>query len=103
MNADEIRSKLVDLYKKVEPHAKEMATYSQEAAALTEEYHKERLTETFPEALFFELTPVVSLNARETPTSLDKKLIELTGSGAKIPLIIHDRFNHQYHIYAGKA
>lgn len=102
LEADAIRSKLVDLYKDVEPHAKRMADYSEKAAALVEEYHVKRLLESFPSAEHVELTPVVSLNARQTPASLDKVLADLKKAEVKVVKVIHDRYNHQFHIFAGR-
>lgn len=95
--ADALRSRLVELFENSKTILASFYQYSQTAAALAEEYHEARLRETYPGVVFEELTLACSLDARETPATLDKKLAEL--SGVTIKKVVYDRVKATYHLY----
>lgn len=97
MNADEIRAKMVAAFEAAKPTLTAFHTYSQTAAALAEEYHAAQFKETYPAVDLKELTLACSLDARETPATLDKKLAELRGITVK--LVIFDRVHHTYYLF----
>lgn len=98
MNADAIRSKITETFELFKPQLAGYAEYAQRITALSEEYHKVRLAETFckPEEMIF----VCTLNAAETPKSLDQKIAQLSQAGTKIKRIIYDRKDRTYHLYS---
>jgi hypothetical protein len=98
MNADEIRSKITETFEQFKPQLDGYHEYAQRITALSEEYHKVRLAETFclPEEMIF----VCTLNAAETPKSLDQKLAQLNQAGTKIKRIIYDRKERSYYLFA---
>lgn len=95
--ADALRSRLVELFENSKITLASFYQYSQTAAALAEEYHAARLAEKYPGVGFAEYTLATSLDARETPTTLDKKLAELTG--VTVRMIIYDRVQARYYLY----
>lgn len=95
--ADALRSRLVELFENSKITLNAFYQYSQTAAAIAEEYHKARLTEVYPGVKFEELTLAVSLDARETPATLDKKLAEL--HDVAIKKIVYDRVRSTYYLY----
>ncbi len=97
MNADEIRSKLIETYNQFKPSLNAYYDYAQRTTALSEEYHAARLTETF------KLTPteevlVATLDARETPKSLDNFLASFRPD-KPVKRIVFDRVNGKYHLF----
>lgn len=97
ISADSLRSRLVELFHNSQPTLAAFYQYSQTAAALAEEYHEARLRENYPGVVFEELTLAATLDARETPATLDKKLAELQGVG--IRKVVYDRVKTSYYLY----
>lgn len=95
--ADELRSRLLDLYEQQKPAIMAFYQYSASAAALSEEYHAARFIERFPAAAREELTLACTLDSRETPASLDKKLAEL--AGVTVKKIVYDRARATYYLF----
>lgn len=95
--ADMLRARLVELFNNSKVTVAAFYQYSQTAAALSEEYHKARLTEVYPGLVFEELTLAAALDARETPATLDKKIAEL--AGVKIKKIVYDVVHSTYNLY----
>ena len=98
LTADDIRGKIVELFDKCKPQLSAYHDYAQQATALAEEYHAARFAELFPGVPFEELTLVVSLNARETPKSLDNKLAQIAEISLK--RIVFDRVKSTYLLFA---
>ena len=96
MTADEIRSRLVRLYEEGKPVLKQYAVYAQSAMALAEEYHLARLSAICQPS---EETLVLTLDARETPASLDRQLADIPGD-VTVKRIIYDRANHKFHLFS---
>jgi hypothetical protein len=86
----------VSLYDEFKPHLASYAEYAERASALSLEYHNKRIGEMFNPPIE-EGTLATTLDARETPKSLDVKLEQL----AELPIkrIIFDRVKHQYHLF----
>lgn len=95
--SDHLRSRIIELFNNSRVTIAAFYQYSESAAALSEEYHKERMSEVFKDATHEELTLAVTLDARETPAMLDKKLAEL--SEVKIKKVIYDRVHSTYNLY----
>lgn len=95
MNADELRAKIIETYDKFKPSLEAYYDYAQRTAALSEEYHAARLSEVCKVPIEQE-TLLASLDARETPKSLDVFLATTTG---QVKRIIFDRANSKYHIF----
>lgn len=99
MNADEIRSKLVENFNAAKPTLDAYYEYAKTAGALAEEYHNARLTETFTGVKIQEAVLVMTCDARETPASLDKKLIQLKDNGIIVKHILFDRPKSTYYLF----
>ncbi len=97
MNADEIRSKILETYNQFKPSLDAYYDYAQRTAALAEQYHAARLTEKFGMSATEE-TLVATLDARETPKSLDK-FLACFNSDKPVKRISYDRVNGKYHIW----
>lgn len=97
VTADELRSRIVRLFEESRATLAAFYQYSQSAAALAEEYHAARFKEKFPASVSKELTLACTMDARETPASLDKKLSEL--NGVVIKQIIFDRARTTYYLF----
>lgn len=95
--SDALRSRIVELFNNSRVTIAAFYQYSESAAALSEEYHKERMSEVFPAAVHEELTLATTLDARETPALLDKKLAEL--SEVKVKKVVYDRVKSTYYLY----
>lgn len=97
MSADELRSKIVETYKQFEPSLKAYYDYAQRTAALSEEYHAARLVEALNVTPTDEIL-VATLDARETPRSLDNFLASFR-SEKPVKRIVFDRVNGKYHLF----
>lgn len=97
MNADDVRRKLVANFEAAKPILDGFYEYAKVAGALAQEYHEARIHEAFQGVDFRTLTLVASLDARETPVSLDKKLMEL--GQAPIKLVIFDQTKFTYYLF----
>jgi len=97
MNSDEIRHKLVENFEAASPVLNSYYEYAQRAAALSEEYHAARLSEAFQVGVE-PMILVAELDARETPKSLDKRMMEL--GQAPIKKIIFDQSKFRYYLFA---
>lgn len=89
-SADELRHLLVENFKNAQPTLQAYYEYAKRASALATQYHIASLKARFPAAQFNERTLVCVLDSRETPQSLDRKLIELADAGLLIKEIVHD-------------
>lgn len=96
LNADELRSKMVELFTQFKPTLQQYYDYAQRAAALGEEYHMRRLEELGPPVEAGTL--VATLDARATPKSLDHELGKFPPGS--IRRIVHDRMNARYYLFA---
>lgn len=95
-SADEIRSKILEQFEGFKPHLTAYHDYAERMAALSIEYHSARLSEFAPPVE--EGVLIASLDARETPKSLDAKLAQL--SGVSIKRAIFDRTKATYYLFA---
>jgi len=96
--SDGLRSKIMDQFKIFEPHVTAYHDYAERVGALSIEYHAARLSEIFPHAPQDDMVLVCSLDARETPKSLDAKLAQLTG--VQVKRVLFDRTKATYHLFA---
>jgi hypothetical protein len=96
-NSDDIRHKLMEQFEQFKPHLTGYHEYATRAAALAQEYHAARFKEVFPQIPMEELTLITTLDARETPKSLDTKLAQLTGIIPK--RIIFDPTKFTYYLF----
>ena len=97
--SDEIRSKITELFEQFQPQLQGYHNYARQVVALSEEFHKSALTETFG-GIVEELTLVCTLNSAETPKSLDQTLAKLTEQKVKLKKIIYDRVSRNYYLYS---
>lgn len=97
MNADELRTKILETYTQFKPHLDAYYDYAQRTAALSEAYHAARLSEAL-NITATEETLVATLDARETPKSLDNFLASFR-SEKPVKRIIFDRINGKYHLF----
>lgn len=98
-NSDDLRHQIMNQYNGFANEIRAFAEYSARVAALSLEYHKAKLTESFPAAPMHELTLALTLDTRETPKSLDTKLAQFAAAGVTARLMIHDQANHSIHIF----
>ena len=98
MSADEIRQKVVATYNEFKPHLDAYYDYAQRVAALSETYHAARFLEAFPNVQPTEKTLVATLDARETPKSLDNFLASFR-SDKPVREIVFDRANGKYYVF----
>lgn len=96
--SDEIRSQITGLFSKFKDSLSVYSDYAQQVGALGLEYHSARFTELG--VPLQELTLIKTLDARETPASLDTVLAHLQQAGKQIKLVVFDRANCSYSIYA---
>jgi hypothetical protein len=97
--ADELRSALVAQFEKFKPSLEQYHEYAQRCMALAQEYHAVRLEDAFPEAKIEELTLVATLDARETPKSLDTKLAQFASENITVRRMIFDRVKSAYLLF----
>ena len=98
--ADDIRSKILETFKQFQPSAQAYHDYAERVAALSVEYHNARLSEVLSLPME-EGTLVTTLNAAETPKSLDMKLAQIQAlPGTPIKRVIFDRTKGQYFLFA---
>lgn len=95
--SDETRSKITGLFEKFKDSLTAYHDYAQQVTSLSEVYHEQRFKEIFGSEVE-ELTLLATLNAYETPKSLDEFLAKL-GQCPQVKRIIHDRKAHTYQIY----
>jgi hypothetical protein len=99
LTADEARAKIVELCERTAPLRLQYLEQARVVQALSLHYHKERLKEAFPGAVFEERPLIVELDARETPKSLDVKLEQLKQNGATPKHIIFDYQTYKYFVF----
>jgi hypothetical protein len=100
LTADEIRNKIVETFKRFEPHAQAYHDYAEQVAALSVAYHDQRLSEVL-DIPMEEGVLVTTLNAAETPKSLDTKLAQIkTLPGTTIKRVLFDRTKGCYYLFA---
>jgi hypothetical protein len=92
--ADEIRSLIVKTFEDFKPSLQAYHEYGHRMMALSLEYHNNRLGALKP---IEELTLAVTLDARETPQTLDNKLTQLKNLAIK--RIIFDRVHHTFYLF----
>jgi len=98
--SDGLRSKLLEQFEQAKPHLDAYHDYAERCMALSLEYHGARLKETLPGAPIEELTLAATLDARETPKSLDTKLAQIIASQVTIKRVIFDRVKSTYLLFA---
>lgn len=98
MNADELRAKIVETYNEFKPSLEKYYDYAQRTAALCEQYHSARLTEAFSVPIE-EGVLIATLDARETPKSLDNFLAAVGTTEKPVRRICFDRVNAKYYIF----
>lgn len=96
-SADQLRRKLVELFEQFRPELERYYDYAARAAALSEEYHRERLRDAFPDATLTDAVLLCSLDARETPASLDRELAKL--GDAKPTKVVFDRAAARFYLF----
>ena len=98
--ADSIRSRILETFKQFQPSAQAYHDYAERVAALSVEYHNARLSEVLN--IPMEEGPLVTtLNAAETPKSLDTKLAQIAAlPGVTIKRVLFDRTKGQYFLFA---
>ena len=96
LSADQIRTTLVEQFNKFRPALEQYHEYALRAAALAQEYHAARFKEVFSQPVEA-MTLVATLDARETPASLDNKIAHLKDLPVK--LILFDRANAIYYLF----
>lgn len=94
--AEQLRTELVKLFKESNSVLNAFYDYSQKAAALAEEYHAAQFREKYAVPVE-EITLACTLDARETPATLDKKLLEL--QAVPIRKILFDRARSTYYLF----
>lgn len=95
LTADELRSKIVALFEEFKPNLQGYYEYAQRAAALNEEYHQRRLESVGPPIETGTLA--LTLDARETPATLDNKLAQIPQG--TIRRVVFDRANSRYYLF----
>lgn len=99
MNADEIRHRILEQFNTFAPHLNAYQEYATRIAALSVQYHNSRLTEVFGLPIQEEIL-LATLDARETPKTLDAKLAQIAQvPDTKIKRIVFDRVKATYYLY----
>lgn len=96
-HADVLRSKVVETYQQFKPSLDAYYDYASRIAALSEAYHAARLAEVFGLTATEEVL-VASLDARETPKSLDNFLASFRPD-KPVKRIVFDRVSGKYHLF----
>jgi hypothetical protein len=100
LTADEIRTKIVETFNQFAPHAQAYHDYAERVAALSIQYHNTRLSEVLGLPME-EGVLVTTLNAAETPKSLDTKLAQIKAlPGTTIKRVLFDRTKGCYYLFA---
>jgi hypothetical protein len=100
LTADEIRNKIVETFNQFAPHAQAYHNYAEQVAALSVAYHDRRLSEVLSIPME-EGVLVTTLNAAETPKSLDTKLAQIKAlPGTTIKRVLFDRTKGCYYLFA---
>lgn len=94
LSADELRAKLVDIFKRFKPALDQYYDYARQVTALSEEYHRARLSAAGP---IQERVLLAKLDSRETPATLDRVLAEV--DPASLGLVVYDRKNAAYYLF----
>ena len=98
--SDDIRGKILETFKQFQPSAQAYHDYAERVAALSVEYHNARLSEVLNIPLEVG-TLVTTLNAAETPKSLDTKLAQIKAlPGTTIKRVLFDRTKSCYYLFA---
>lgn len=97
LSSDEIRSRLIGTFEQFKATLDQYYDYAQRAAALAEEYHDARLVEVFGVPIE-EAVLVATLDARETPKSLDNFIAGFK-SDRPVRRILFDRAASKYYVY----
>lgn len=96
--ADSLRSQLLTMFQEARPILQKYGEYAQKAGALGLEYHLARFKEQLTSATVQELTLVATLEAHETPATLDRILSQIPAT-VTIRSIIFDRVNAKFHLF----
>lgn len=99
MNADEIRQKILEEFEKFKPHLQGYYEYAQRVDALGSEYHRLILEEELGRP-YKEMILVATLDARETPKSLDTTIAQLHQSNVRLAEVILDRKSGKFLLFA---
>lgn len=94
---DEIRAKIVEQFEQFKPHLQSYHDYAERVSALSIEYHAAKLKQQG--VAVEEMTLVGTLDARETPKSLDTKLAQLHEQGVLLKRVIFDRTKSTYYLF----
>ena len=97
--ADELRTAMVKQFEEVKPHLDAYHGYAMRISELAIAYHEARLADAFPKVQVEELTLAVTLDARETPKSLDTKLAQLASENIIVRKIVFDRVKTTYLLF----
>ena len=98
--SDDIRGKILETFKQFQPSAQAYHDYAERVAALSVEYHNARLSEVLNIPME-DGTLVTTLNAAETPKSLDTKLAQIKAlPGTTIKRVLFDRTKSCYYLFA---
>jgi hypothetical protein len=99
MTADELRHKILEQFTKFQPHLAAYHEYAELIAALAVQYHSTRLVDEFKLPILEEVL-LTTLDARETPKSLDAKLSQLAQiPDTKIKRVIFDRVKGVFYLF----
>lgn len=99
ITADEIRCKILEQYNVFLPHMTAYHDYAERIAALSLQYHDTRLKEVLQMPIE-EGVLLTTLDARETPKSLDTKLAQLSQMpDTKLKRVIFDRVKGTYNLF----
>jgi hypothetical protein len=98
--ADEIRNQILGTFQQFQPHAQAYHDYAERVAALSVKYHDVRFSEVLGLPIE-EGVLLTSLNAAETPKSLDTKLAQIAVlPDVKIKRVVFDRVKATYYLFA---
>ena len=99
LTTDELRHKIVEQFEAFKPHLQSYHDYAERISALSLQYHSTRLSEVLKLPVE-EMVLMATLEAAETPRSLDTKLAQLEKMPeAKIKRIIFDRVKGIYYLF----
>lgn len=99
LTGDEIRHQILEQFGKFQPHMRAYHDYAERIAALSIEYHNTRLSETLGIPME-EGVLLTTLDARETPKTLDAKLASMAQlPDTKVKRVIFDRVKAVYYLF----
>jgi hypothetical protein len=92
MSPDELRSEMGRLHRVATDNGmlKAFANYCEQLESLSIEYHRRRLTQTFPQATQTDAARVVVYDLRQTPKAADIALMQIDGRQNVVKHIIWD-------------